>query len=127
QPEGVEKGGLARRSAHPREPRAPGHGVEQARLADVRAADERDLRQRRRERHERVGERPDEFDWKLGERVPHASRLARARSVTIRGEVPSVIASLVMTISRTSSRVGRSYMMSVIMVSRIDRSPRAPV
>ena len=44
---------------------------------------------------------------RLADRPAHASRLVRARSVTISGDVPSVIASLVMTISRTSSAVGQ--------------------
>src|SRR5215210_3080520 len=52
----------------------------------------------------------------------HASRLVRARSVTMRGDVPSLIASLVITISRTSSRFGRSNMISVIIVSRMARN-----
>ena len=62
QPVDVEQRGLARRAADPGEPRPPHQRVEQARLADVRPADEGDLGKRRVERDQRVGERSDEFD-----------------------------------------------------------------
>jgi tetratricopeptide (TPR) repeat protein len=107
--------------------------VQQARFADVGAAQERDFRQSRREDVRRIGEAADELDGDAGERSwrarrsAYASRTARGRSVTTSGGLASVIDSGVMTTSRTSSRVGRSNMMSVITFSRIARSPLAPV
>src|SRR5829696_989054 len=150
----VEQGRLAWRATDAGQTRPPREHVQQARLANVGPANEGNFRHTRLDRDLRIRKRSDKLHRTGGEwissrmckgrmlirpglrplclaavlsRFRHASRLVRARSVTISGDVPSLIASLVITISRTSSRLGRSNMMSVIMVSRMARSPRAPV
>src|SRR3989454_11610568 len=113
----------------PRLPRRPGdlgnpparEGVQQARFADVGAAEEGDFGERRVERRVGRGKRADEA------RVGQASFFWRTRSVTNSGARPWVTHSAVMATSRTSSRLGRSNMMSVIISSRMARRPRAPV
>src|SRR6266487_3149709 len=68
-------------------------------------------------------ERADETGFELGQ----ASFFWRGRSVTSSGARPAVTHSAVMATSRTSSRLGSSNMMSVIISSRMARKPRAPV
>src|SRR5438094_173536 len=99
--------------------------LEQAGLADVGPPHEGDLGEPGVERLEWIGEAADELDRQPGE--DHASLIWRGRSVTTMGGLPSVMHSGVTITSRTSSREGRSNIRSVITVSRIARSPRAPV
>src|SRR5213078_4860274 len=114
---------------HPSLPGGPGglgdpsarDGIQQTGFPDVGAAEECDFGQRRIERNVGLGERADET------RVAQASFFWRTRSVTSRGCRPSETHSAVMATSRTSSRLGRSNMMSVIISSRMARRPRAPV
>src|SRR2546426_5306716 len=113
---------------HPRLARRPGHlgdlparqRVQQARFSDVRPADEGDFGERRIEWDVGPGERADE----TGRRPRQASFFWRTRSVTSSGCRPSVTHSAVMATSRTSSRLGRSNMMSVIISSRDRKSTR---
>src|SRR5262249_41416164 len=104
---------------------APPHQrVQQGRLAHVGAAQKRDFGKRGIEHGVGAGEGADEAgNGSLGQ----ASFLWRGRSVTSNGVRPSVTVSAVMATSRTSSRLGRSNMMSVIISSRMARRPRAPV
>src|SRR5256714_15474411 len=125
--------GHLKRVQHPRLPRRSGYfgypsarqGVQKARLADVRSADQGDFGKDGSEWDVGLREGADEagLRWASGQ----ASFFWRTRSVTSRGCRPSVTHSAVMATSRTSSRLGRSNMMSVIISSRIARRPRAPV
>src|SRR3989449_5370489 len=117
----VEGSRLARRPGHLGDLPAR-QGVQQARFSDVRPADECDFGERRIEWDVGPGERADE----AGRRPRQASFFWRTRSVTSSGCRPSVTHSAVMATSRTSSRLGRSNMMSVIISSRMARRPRAP-
>src|SRR5207302_6544509 len=118
----VERPGLAGCVGHPRDAPA-GERVQQARLADVGAAEQGDFGKRRVERDGGCGKGADEARLDGGQ----ASFFWRTRSVTSSGARPSVTHSAVMATSRTSSRLGSSNMMSVIISSRMARRPRAPV
>src|SRR6266487_2923684 len=118
----VERPGLAGCSGHVGNPPA-GERIKQARLADVGAADEGEFGKRGVERDVGARERADETGFELGQ----ASFFWRGRSVTSSGARPAVTHSAVMATSRTSSRLGSSNMMSVIISSRMARKPRAPV
>src|SRR2546426_8273367 len=93
---------------HPRLPRRPGdlgdpparEGVQQARFADVGAAEEGDFGERRVERRVGRGEGADEA------RVGQTSFFWRTRSVPSSGGRPRVTHSAVVATSRTSSRRG---------------------
>src|SRR4029077_13929374 len=99
-----------------------GESVQQARFTPVRAADEGDFGKRWTEGNVGPRKGADEPGF-----CGQASFFWRTRSVTSSGGRPSVTHSAVMATSRTSSRLGRSNMMSVIISSRIARRPRAPV
>src|SRR2546426_5191104 len=118
--EHVERAGLARRAGRLGDAPAD-EGVEEAGLAGVGAADERDFGEGGIERNVGPGERAAE------NRVGQASFFWRGRSVTSRGARPVVTHSALIATSRTSSRLGSSNMISVIISSRMARRPRAPV
>src|ERR1044071_4224026 len=118
----VERPRLPRRPGDLGDP-AAGERVQQARLADVGAADEGEFGKRGVERDVGARERADETGFGLGQ----ASFFWRGRSVTSSGARPAVTHSAVTATSRTSSLLGSSNMMSVIISSRMARSPRAPV
>src|ERR1041385_5132371 len=125
EPEDVHELGLPGGRAHPGEELPSDQRVEETGLADVGAPHEGDLGEPGVERLEWIGEAADELDRQPGE--DHASLIWRGRSVTTIGGLPSVMHSGVTITSRTSSREGRSNIRSVITVSRMARSPRAPV
>src|SRR6185437_5967755 len=118
--EHIEHPGLARRRGHLRDPSADDH-VEETRFPDVGASEKGDFGVGRIECDIGPGEGADE------PRVGQASFFWRGRSVTKRGCRPAVTHSALMATSRTSSRPGRSNMISVIISSRMARRPRAPV
>src|SRR5262249_29673309 len=98
-------------SGSPRNP-PPYQRVDQTRFPDIGAADEGDFGERRIGRDVGPGKGADEGGSR---RLGQASFLCRARSVTGRGGRPWVTVSGVTATSRTSSRLGRSNMMSVII------------
>src|SRR5256714_2309636 len=122
----VECAGLARSSGHAGDLLAR-QGIQETGLADVGAAEQRDFGKGGSERDVRPGKRADVVGAQHAAPRGQASFFWRTRSVTSRGCRPSVTHSAVMATSRTSSRLGRSNMMSVIISSRIARRPRAPV
>src|SRR6266567_6915992 len=103
---------------------APHERIEQARFAGVGAADECDFAERGIEHDVGPWERAAEHQI---DRVGQASFFWRGRSVTSRGARPVVTHSALIATSRTSSRLGSSNMISVIISSRMARKPRAPV
>src|SRR5256885_11411334 len=111
---------LPRRTRHLGDP-PPRQGVQQARFAYVGAANQSDFGENGSEGDVGRGERADKA-WFAAQ----ASFFCRTRSVTSSGGRPSVTHSEVMATSRTSSRLGKSNMMSVIISSRMAPSPRAP-
>src|SRR2546425_2708431 len=124
--------GHLKRVQHPRLPRRSGYfgypsarqGVQKARLADVRSADQGDFGKDGSEWDVGPGERADEAGFGGGG-GGQASFFLRTRSVTSRGCRASETHSAVMATSRTSSRLGRANMMSGLISSRIARRPRA--
>src|SRR5438128_1273780 len=100
-------------------------GVQEAGLSDVGAAEQRDFGEGGSEYDVGPGEGAEEAGFGSG--GGQASFFWRTRSVTSSGCRPSETHSAVMATSRTSSRLGRSNMMSVIISSRMARRPRAPV
>src|SRR5262245_44247058 len=99
----------------------PHEGVEQRRFTDIGAAEKRDFGEWGIEQRIGSRERADVFG------LPQASFFWRGRSVTRSGARPDVTHSAVIATSRTSSRLGSSNMISVIISSRMARRPLAPV
>src|SRR5205809_2358862 len=99
--------------------------VQEAGFSDVGAAEQRDFGKGGSEWDVGPGEGAEEAGFGSG--GGQASFFWRTRSVTSSGCRPSETHSAVMATSRTSSRLGRSNMMSVIISSRMARRPRAPV